>query len=149
MLWRERLNSLKAGLTGGLAATIAFLITTGMSQLISQNGSIWIPDWLHGGVLQLSSMSHWQDGAIALISGFLFGITYRYAIRSDANPQLKMGVVTAFGLVRGLAHIEHLWTENSIGSLIVLLSGSMVMFAIAQLVIDLSLRQGWLETVKQ
>ncbi|KAG2441333.1 hypothetical protein HYH02_009926 [Chlamydomonas schloesseri] len=37
----------------------------------------------------------------ALAACFLFGVTYRYAIRSDSsNRQLRLGVVAAFGLVR-------------------------------------------------
>ena len=36
----------------------------------------------------------------------LFGIVYRYAVRSDPNPQLKQGVVGAFALTRTLNLIE-------------------------------------------
>lgn len=36
---------------------------------------------------------YWQVQHIALsICLFLFGITYRYAVRSDNNPQLKQGI---------------------------------------------------------
>ena len=38
---------------------------------------------------------------VVAVSCALFGVTYRYAVRGeDANPQLKAGVVAAFGLVR-------------------------------------------------
>eukprot|EP00198_Chlamydomonas_reinhardtii_P005656 XP_001694992.1 predicted protein [Chlamydomonas reinhardtii] len=37
----------------------------------------------------------------AMAACFLFGVTYRYAVRSDSsNRQLRLGVVEAFGLVR-------------------------------------------------
>ena len=38
---------------------------------------------------------------VVTISCALFGVTYRYAVRGEAaKPQLKAGVVAAFGLVR-------------------------------------------------
>lgn len=38
----------------------------------------------------------------------LFGITYRYAVRADGNPNLKQGVVGAFALTRtlNLIHVD-------------------------------------------
>ena len=36
----------------------------------------------------------------------LFGVVYRYAVRSDPNPNLKQGVVGAFALTRTLNLIE-------------------------------------------
>lgn len=54
-----------------------------------------------------------MSGAIAFFSGLLFGVTYRYLIRSDKNPQLKAGGVLAFGLVRGLTQIELGWNSHS------------------------------------
>jgi hypothetical protein len=36
----------------------------------------------------------------------LFGVTYRYIIQEDSNPQLKAGAVLAFGLVRGLTVLD-------------------------------------------
>lgn len=147
-LWKERQASLNAGLLGGLAATIAILITTGIANLISENGSIsWMSDDFKTVLLLLSSLSHWQHVAIALISGFLFGITYRYAVRSDHNSQLTRGVVTAFGLVRGLAQLEGIGQTTSLASLALLLGSSLMMFAIAQLAVDLGIRQGWIGTV--
>jgi hypothetical protein len=40
------------------------------------------------------------------ISLALFGITYRYAIRKDSNPNLKQGVVGAFAITRTLPFIQ-------------------------------------------
>ena len=36
---------------------------------------------------------------------FLFGVVYRYAVRSDSNPMLKQGVVGAFVITRSWALI--------------------------------------------
>ena len=35
----------------------------------------------------------------------LFGITYRYAVRTDPNPNLKQGVVGAFAITKALSSI--------------------------------------------
>ena len=41
------------------------------------------------------------SAGIALVASFLFGVTFRYAVRQDrGNVQLKAGVVAAFGLVQ-------------------------------------------------
>jgi len=32
------------------------------------------------------------------LMGALFGVVFRYAVREDANPQLRQGVVGAFAL---------------------------------------------------
>ena len=84
----ERLESLKAGV---LSAVIVVLVDS---------------------VAAISVSSRAEDltlrlGIVAL-SGFLFGVTYRYAVRGDSNPHLKSGVIGAFGLVRGLAQLEGL-----------------------------------------
>jgi hypothetical protein len=50
----------------------------------------------------------WVSGAVASVNGLLFGVTYRYIIRSDKNPQLKAGGILAFGLVRGLNDLHFL-----------------------------------------
>lgn len=39
-------------------------------------------------------------GGIALGTGFLFGVAYRYTVRGDRNPHLWQGVVWAFSGVR-------------------------------------------------
>ncbi|MDJ0636429.1 MAG: hypothetical protein QNJ34_24845, partial [Xenococcaceae cyanobacterium MO_188.B29] len=76
-------------------------------------------------------------GGIAWISGFLFGVTYRYIIRGDRNSHLNDGAVLAFGLVRGLALLEET-TVLSSGS--ILLIESVICFALARLSLDLALK---------
>jgi hypothetical protein len=44
--------------------------------------------------------------ALLILTAPLFGITYRYAIRRDNNPNLKQGVVGAFVITRALATIQ-------------------------------------------
>ncbi|MEM9819398.1 MAG: hypothetical protein AAF827_23770, partial [Cyanobacteria bacterium P01_D01_bin.6] len=90
------------------------------------------------------------NGAIAALSGSLFALTYRYAIRQDANPQLKSGVVLAFTLVRGLAQVDvgsaiaqHFWPFlTACGESLLLFGGSAI-------VLNLALAQTWLKPFGQ
>jgi hypothetical protein len=87
-------------------------------------------------------------GAIAAISGFLFGVTYRYIVRDDRNPHLKSGAVAAFGLVRGLAEVDaglHLQSHNLWWFSLVTLE-SVLLFAIARIALDFAISQGWIDT---
>jgi hypothetical protein len=80
----ERLETAKAGTAAALGAIAASF------PLVATNGG--------PALTALASL------AGVAISGFLFGLVYRYALRQDtANTQLKAGVVAAFGLVRGVA----------------------------------------------
>jgi hypothetical protein len=98
----ERIESLKAGALAGLSALLTFGIIIAANSLILARqfellASLQIEEW------------GWEvgfRGAIALISGFLFGVTYRYILREDRNPQLKAGAVLAFGLVRAFGQID-------------------------------------------
>jgi hypothetical protein len=137
----ERLESVKVGLVGAIATGLAFLLTTWLNQFIP------IPlDPMVGAIQGLYLPDLVLPGALAGVSGGLFGITYRYVIRQDANDQLKTGAVFAFGGVRGLALVEGglrhgvpLW---SIG---IPLLEAVLWFAIAALWIELGLGRGWLK----
>jgi hypothetical protein len=86
--------------------------------------------------------------AIAAISGFLFGITYRYIVRSDRNPHLNSGAVAAFSLVRGLAEIDaglHLQSHNPWWFGLVVLE-SFLLFAIARVALDIAIGRNWVKT---
>lgn len=74
---------------------------------------------------------------IAWLSGFLFGVTYRYIIRDDRNSHLKDGAVLAFGLVRGLAILEETSIFWSGG---ILLFQSIICFGFARLSLDFALK---------
>jgi hypothetical protein len=129
----ERVESLKAGAIAALVATTVH--TAGL--LLRQATP---PDLVQWGVSE----------AIALLVGGLFGVTYRYIVRQDNNPQLKSGAVLAFALVRGLSQIEH-----SLGALaldaeqIGLLAESLGMFAAAQIVLNGLLQRGWVKPFEQ
>ncbi|SRR5579883_1663146 len=144
-LMAERLESLKAGVLAGFCVTFAFLITTVVNNLILAN---YFPSntSLHVDLLSW----HWLvSGAIAGFSGVLFGVTYRYIIREDKNPQLKAGGVLAFGLVRGLAQIDVAWTNaNNILPLVVLGLESIFCFGLAATALDVVMQLGWLKPFK-
>jgi len=88
----ERLESLKAGTIAAATIALGFIVTTFVNDFL-----------LFPRVFSFSSLF---AGAIAVVCGFLFGVTYRYIIREDSNIQLKAGAVMAFGCVRGLTQIE-------------------------------------------
>jgi hypothetical protein len=135
----DRTESLKAGVTAAAAQGVAFAGILGLHL-------IW-PTLPTSGIW-------WLNGASAIIAGFLFGITYRYIIRQDQNSHLKSGAVLAFGLVRGLAQINPASITPNLSPLTLLLevgrSGlivieSIVLFAVAQLVLDQALARGWVQ----
>jgi hypothetical protein len=138
----ERLESLKAGTIAALFVSFAFLSTTAINHLL-----------LATNFMTLSSLQtellNWQwvvSGAIAAFCGLLFGVTYRYAIRSDDNLQLKTGVVLAFGLVRGLTQLEI--GANASGSIlpfVVMAGESILWFAIAAIALNWAIQQGWVK----
>jgi hypothetical protein len=92
-------------------------------------------------------------GAIALLGGFLFGVTYRYAIRQDTNRQLKSGVVLAFGLVRAFGQLDaglffeagKMSVPQNLLPFAVRGVESVVLFAIAALVLDWAIERLWIK----
>lgn len=129
----ERIESVKAGLIGAGGFTLAkllFLATQGLS-------ANFIPE-LHPDAEVINGI--WRvEIAIGAVSGFLFGVTYRYVIRSDRNSHLKDGAVLAFGLVRGLALVEKNLVLSELLSLGGLVVQSIFCFAIARLILDLAI----------
>jgi hypothetical protein len=127
----ERIESIKAGSLGGIAAGIVYGVTISIDRLL-----------LHESSQSLLSLS--LQVAIAIVCGFLFGVTYRYIIRTDRNDHLNDGAVLAFGLVRGLAQVDvsefalsQVWVD------ILIIGKSVVMFAIARYAIDYALKANW------
>ncbi|MBD2447312.1 hypothetical protein H6G76_09050 [Nostoc sp. FACHB-152] len=135
-LMAERLESLKAAIIGGLSLGVACLLTNLCNSLVL----VKYFDILTS--LQFTVNLHWLvSWAIAGFSGLLFGVTYRYIIRQDTNPQLKAGGVLAFGLVRGLAQIDAGWSW----SFVVLALESVLWFVVAAIVLDAAIRIGWVK----
>lgn len=96
----ERIESVKAGI---LAAAVFGLMDALVIFLNHSLRNIAI-DWQMWQITSVTDLA--LRLAIAISSGFLFGVTYRYIIRSDRNNHLQEGAILAFGLVRGLALIE-------------------------------------------
>jgi hypothetical protein len=140
----ERIESLKAGTLAALSFTLAYsLIALGNSWVLAELFETLAALQITTPVAVLVKVG------VAWISGFLFGVTYRYVIRDDKNPHLKDGAVLAFGLVRGLAPVEgqHNLTE-AFWSLGVLGIESLLCFAIARLILDWAHDNHWLKPLK-
>lgn len=138
----ERLASLK---TGAIAGIVAFLIGI-LLLLWHRIDAVGLPTALEMATHGLGGQTFWIGGAIAGLSGALFGLTYRYAVRRDTNVQLKSGVVLAFGLVRGLALVDtsaaiyqHFWP------FLAAIGESLLLFAIVASLLDWGFSQGWLK----
>jgi hypothetical protein len=127
----ERLESLKSGIVAGSMAAG----TEATLQLVQGFSTVGALDLGYG-----------VDVAIATVSGFLFGVTCRYAIRKDENPHLSSGVVLAFGLVRGLAQVNgqdlSLSTLPLIGFAVL---ESILLFAVAYTGLSVAMRIGWVK----
>jgi hypothetical protein len=126
----ERIESIKVGTYGGIAAAIAHTAIGA----ISDKFGFWAID-------RLSLVSI----AIAAASGCLFGIAYRYIIRSDRNDHLNSGAVLAFGLVRGLAQVDSsaLTIAQTIANIAVV-GASLLLITIVRYAIDYALWVGWI-----
>lgn len=140
-LMAERLESLKAGIIGGLSVCFAFAIASLLNTFVLAKYFQTLAS------LQSDVNWHWWlSGAVATFTGLLFGITYRYIIRSDQNPQLKAGGVLAFGLVRGLTQIELGWNSHStILPFLVLAFESILWFGIAAIALDIAIQFRWVK----
>ncbi|WP_019509033.1 hypothetical protein [Pleurocapsa sp. PCC 7319] len=129
----ERIESVKAGIVGAGAFAIAELViilvkTFTITMVVEFSPAAVIVNW------ELAFQL-----AIGAISGFLFGVTYRYIIREDRNSHLNDGAVMAFGLVRGLALVEGNLVLSELLSLGVLIVQSIICFAIARFTIDFAI----------
>ena len=137
----DRIESVKAGILSALSLTLVYIaIALGNNLLLAQQVPL-LKDLQSETILNLL-----VKVAIAFLSGFLFGVTYRYIIRDDDNPHLKSGAVLAFGLVRGLAPIEG--QENlteAIWLLAVWVIESIICFAIASFTLNWAISQNWLK----
>ncbi|BAU63579.1 hypothetical protein STA3757_09450 [Stanieria sp. NIES-3757] len=136
-LQTERIESCKAGVLASIAFSMSEL---GMQLfntivLLSQGEQLEIFT-VSLGIEFLSRV------AIAAISGFLFGVTYRYIIRGDNNFHLKDGSVLAFGIVRGLALWEGMGIISGQLWLVGLLFGeSLFCFALTRFFLDFALER--------
>jgi len=110
-------------------------------------------DFLAGLQVRAIDLNFAFKGSIALLAGFLFGVTYRYGIRRDTNPQLKSGVVLAFGLVRAFGQLDAglLFEAGKMPALQELLPfvvrsvESVLLFAIAGFFLDWAIGRSWIK----
>lgn len=142
-LTAERIQSLKAGTLAAFSFTLAYSI-------IAVGNSLVLAHFEELAALHITTaIGLLVRMAVAWLSGFLFGVTYRYVIREDENPQLKAGAVLAFGLVRGLAPVE---IEQNVTRAFWLLGclgvESVVCFAIARLTLDWAIHRHWVKPFK-
>lgn len=145
----ERLESLKAG------AVAAFGVFFGFGAIAIVNSLIIAQRWdfLAGLQVRAIDLNFAFKGSIALLAGFLFGVTYRYGIRRDTNPQLKSGVVLAFGLVRAFGQLDAglLFEAGKMPALQELLPfvvrsvESVLLFAIAGFFLDWAIGRSWIK----
>ncbi|MBE9011246.1 hypothetical protein IQ250_13620 [Pseudanabaenaceae cyanobacterium LEGE 13415] len=134
--WEERIESLKAGVLSAASVTLIFPLFALLNDFLASH-------------YPSPSMNYWISGAIAIFAGFLFGVTYRYIIREDQNSHLKSGAVLAFGLVRGLAHVEmSIATQSAWIPIVSFGVESILLFAIARLVLDGAMALGWIQRFK-
>lgn len=137
--WAERWQSLKSGILGAIAAALVFGLLLQLNGWAVMRVAAW------GGLLTgQAGVAVVLDGAIAMFSGFLFAVTYRYIIRQDQNPHLRSGAVGAFGLVRGLALVEISWQQAHPWLLVLLVVESFGLFGGVRVVLDWSLAKGWI-----
>jgi hypothetical protein len=133
MLAAERIESIKAGMLTATSFGAVYGVVLAVNRSILAVETSIDLDWFF-------------KVAIALLSGFLFGVTYRYIVRSDRNSHLKDGAVLAFGLVRGLATVEvsaNLWQNMWLLGLISF--ESLFGFAIARFTLDFALERAWIK----
>ncbi|MCW5313397.1 hypothetical protein GTQ43_06110 [Nostoc sp. KVJ3] len=137
----ERIESFKAGIVGGLSVSFAFVLVSLLNTFVLAK-YFQILASLHSDI-------NWRlcvSGAVATFIGLLFGVTYRYIIRSDKNPQLKAGGVLAFGLVRGLTQIELGWNSHStIWPFVVMPVESILWFVLAAIALDTAIKLRWVK----
>ncbi|MGB3201387.1 MAG: hypothetical protein WBA99_10815 [Nodosilinea sp.] len=140
----DRIESLKGAVLAGAAAGIVAAGLLLGHRVPSLGWGAAIASIASG----LSGSTFWVSTAIAGLSGGLFGITYRYAVRQDPNPQLKAGMVLAFSLVRGLALVNVAAAVSLRGwPFAVAIAESLLIFAAAAAVLEVAQRQGWVKAV--
>jgi hypothetical protein len=141
----ERLESVKAGIFGGLSLCLTFLITSFLNNLLLAKYFTALSIFQ----LNIQDWHWWISGGISCFCGLLFGVTYRYIIRSDENPQLKAGGVLAFGLVRGLTLVDvGLCCYSTILPFVIVAAESIVWFAIAAIALNTAIKLGWVKPFK-
>ncbi len=137
----ERIASLKAAVVGGMSAGFVSLII-----LILRRIFVFGVDGLSLTLTSgMATLTLSVNAGIAGLSGALFALVYRYAIRQDKNPQLNTGVVFAFTLVRGLALVDagSAIAQNFVPFFLAC-GESLLIFGLTALVLNFAIQRQWL-----
>lgn len=141
----ERLESLKAGIVAGSSLLFAFIFTTLVNSLFFAKYFVALNTF----AVEPSNVQWLLSGAVAVICGLLFGVTYRYCVRGDRNFHLKSGAVLAFGGVRGLTQLDiGLNTSGSVLPFVVMAGESILWFTIAAIILNWAIGRGWVKSFK-
>jgi len=134
---QARLESIKSGL---ISAGV-----TGLVSIVAMLGTVagGLPLSLPASVLGLL-----VNLAVAIASGFFFGVTYRYIVRQDDNLHLGGGAVGAFALVRSLAQIEATWDDTfALVSWLLVTGESFLWFVAARYALDFAIGRQWIKPI--
>ncbi|MBF2001131.1 MAG: hypothetical protein IGS38_10475 [Synechococcales cyanobacterium M58_A2018_015] len=134
----ERLESLKAGMAAASLFGLLFLVLWGVESWVGLSPP---SEFLSPSPLAIPT--ELLRAGIALLTGFLFGVTYRYILRQDTNRQLQVGAIVAFGLIRGLAQVELLLGQVPLAALRLL--GNLLSFAVVGFALSWMMQQGWVQ----
>ena len=139
----ERIESLKVAIAGGVCAGVISLGILVVNRILVF-GLDAIALTLASGI---ATLTLFVNAGIAGLSGALFALVYRYAIRQDNNPQLNNGVVLAFTLVRGLALVDAGSAISQNGWPFLSACGeSFLIFGVTALILNFAIQQQWLKT---
>lgn len=131
----ERFESIKVGMLGGFSFFLTSIFTLFFNNfLLVKHSQIFIS------LIVNYDLNLAIQLAIAFFTGFLFGVTYRYIIRTDENHHLNDGAVLAFGLIRGLVYLE-IYDNiiENIYPILILVIESLLSFLMVRLILDFAL----------
>ncbi|MEM9567035.1 MAG: hypothetical protein AAF974_01915 [Cyanobacteria bacterium P01_E01_bin.34] len=142
----DRIESIK---TGGVSVAIAGMVGALMIGfnvwLVSSSALIYLSLSVPSELAQLGLTEFGLSSVGLLVSATLFGITYRYIVRTNKNPHLGPGAVGAFGLVRGCAQLETGWElQLHLAPLILAAGEGCLVFAAVASGLDLCMQKGWI-----
>ncbi len=136
-LAQARLESIKSGLIGAIVVGLVSVL----AGLIAAVGDLpfLVPESILGWLVNV---------AVAIVSGFFFGVTYRYIVRQDDNLHLGSGAVGAFAFVRSLAQIEATWDDTfALVSWLLITGESFLWFVSARYTLDFALHRQWIKPI--
>ena len=134
---QARIESIKSGLIGAGVIGLVSIVT--MLGAVAGGLPLSLPASVLGLLVNL---------AVAIASGFFFGVTYRYIVRQDDNLHLGGGAVGAFALVRSLAQIEATWDDTfALVSWLLVTGESFLWFVAARYALDFAIGRQWIKPI--